>query len=38
MLMAAKTPKNQDGFITMIVMMLLILGAVVYFAYRNVTG
>jgi phosphatidylserine synthase len=28
--------KNGDGFITMIVMMLIILGVVIYLAYFNV--
>jgi heme/copper-type cytochrome/quinol oxidase subunit 2 len=28
--------KNSDGFITMIVMMLIILGVVIYLAYSNV--
>lgn len=31
-----KHRRNQDGFITMIIMMLLILGAVIFFAYTRV--
>lgn len=29
---------EESGFITMIVIMLLILGAAVYFAYKHVAG
>jgi hypothetical protein len=35
--MQENTPE-QDGFITMIVLMLLILGAVIFLAYKRVTG
>lgn len=31
-------PKNAKGFITMIVMMLLILGAIIALAYMRVKG
>lgn len=33
-----KDTVNQDGFITMIVIMIIILGAVIYFAYSNVAS
>lgn len=29
---------HENGFITMIVMMLLILGAVIFLAYKRVSG
>lgn len=36
--MSARKQPTESGFVTMIVLMVLILGAVVYLAYRNVTG
>jgi hypothetical protein len=33
-----KDSDAQQGFITMIILMLFVLGAVVYFAYQNVAN
>jgi flagellar biogenesis protein FliO len=33
-----KESPNQQGFITMIVMMLIILGVVIFLAYKRVAG
>jgi hypothetical protein len=31
-------PDNEQGFITMIILMVVILGVVIYLAYRRVAG
>jgi len=33
-----KSKPEESGFITMILMMLLVLSAVIFFAYQNVVG
>jgi flagellar biogenesis protein FliO len=38
MLKNNKQNKNEQGFITMIVMMLIILGVVIFLAYKRVSG